>query len=52
MNNKVDELVPQHDLRVEVGDQEADVIALHIMAINDLVVVVYHVPIVAMDMGC
>ena len=35
VNNKVDELVPQHDLRVEVGDQEADVIALHKMTITD-----------------
>ena len=28
MNDKVDELVSKHDLGVEVGDQEADVIAL------------------------
>ena len=28
MNDEVYEFVAQHDLRVEVGDQEADIVAL------------------------
>ena len=35
MNNKVDKLVPQHLLRVEVGDEEADVVTLDLLPPQD-----------------
>ena len=35
MNDKVNKLVPQHLLRVKVGDKEADVIALDLLPPED-----------------
>ena len=35
VNNKVDQLVPQHLLRVEVGDEEADVVTLDLLPPQD-----------------
>lgn len=35
VDHEVDELVPVHGLRVEVGDQERDVVALDLLAPQD-----------------
>ena len=35
VNDKVDKLVPQHLLRVEVGDEEADVVTLDLLPPQD-----------------